>query len=75
MGFSSFLTLLLGANAVFATTTTYASRPAFSTVEPPLTAILSSESAQKTLSPTSNVQGAAFDRIVQIWLENTVGLR
>jgi len=67
----NFLALLLGANTVFAATTTYASRPVESTVEPSLTAILASESAQQTVSPTSNVKGAAFDRIVQIWLENT----
>jgi acid phosphatase len=61
-----------GVDVVAADTTSYASRPPVSTIEPTLTQILATEATQTALSPVSNVQGAAFNRIVQIWLENTV---
>jgi len=62
----------VGGNVAVAGTTTYASRPPESTVEPSLTQIVASEATQAALSPVSNVQGLAFNGIVQIWLENTV---
>lgn len=66
---------LIGAGvdvAVAASSGTYPSRAPESTVEPTLTQILATQATQAALSPVSNVQGVAFDRIVQIWLENTV---
>ncbi|KAK3945500.1 hypothetical protein QBC46DRAFT_302541 [Diplogelasinospora grovesii] len=52
--------------------TTYATtRAPLSTVEPSLSSIYAAQATVQPSSPTSNVQGAAFDRIVQIWLENT----
>lgn len=50
---------------------TYSSRPPLSTLEPSLSQIVASEATAVPLSPVSNVGGKAFDRIVQIWLENT----
>jgi acid phosphatase len=47
-------------------------RPPMSTVEPTQASI---SAAAATIVPgvsTSNVKGAAFSRIIQIWLENTV---
>ncbi|KAK3367188.1 phosphoesterase family-domain-containing protein, partial [Lasiosphaeria ovina] len=46
-------------------------RPAESTTEPSTAAIASASATVKPLSPTSDVKGVAFNRIVQIWLENT----
>ena len=48
------------------------SRPPESTIEPSLTQIIATQATQAALSPVSNVQGAGFNRFVQIWLENTV---
>ena len=71
---STFLGLaIVGANAVLAASSSYASRPPLSTIEPSLTQIVASEATQAALSPVSNVAGLGFDRIIQIWLENTVG--
>ncbi|OCL13754.1 phosphoesterase-domain-containing protein [Glonium stellatum] len=56
-------------NVAFAATSV--SRPPESTLEPSLTQILATEATQAALSPVSNVAGKGFDRIVQIWLENT----
>jgi acid phosphatase len=61
---------LAAVNAALVVTST--TRPPFSTVEPSLTQILSTEATAVALSPVSNVKGQAFDRVVQIWLENTV---
>jgi acid phosphatase len=64
---------LSGSNvALAATSTSYASRPTFSTIEPSLASIYATQATATSLSPLTNVKGAAFDRIVQIWLENTV---
>jgi|HubBroStandDraft_4_1064222.scaffolds.fasta_scaffold3431100_1 acid phosphatase len=49
-----------------------ASRPTYSTIQPSLTQILATQATAPALSPVSNVKGQAFDRIIQIWLENTV---
>lgn len=57
--------------ALAATSTSYASRPTFSTIEPSLASIYATQATATSLSPVTNVKGAAFDRIVQIWLENT----
>ncbi len=69
-----FTLALVGAavDVVMAASTTYASRAPQSTIEPTLTQILATEATAPALSPVSNVKGVAFDRIVQIWLENTV---
>jgi acid phosphatase len=64
---------LIGAGVDVAVAVTYPSRVPESTIEPTLTQILAAQATQATLSPVSNVQGVGFDRIVQIWLENTVG--
>jgi acid phosphatase len=47
------------------------SKPAESTIEPATTAIAAAAATQAVLSPVSNVKGAAFDRFIQVWLENT----
>ncbi|KAL2015029.1 hypothetical protein VTK56DRAFT_6443 [Thermocarpiscus australiensis] len=47
------------------------SRPPESTVEPALSSIYAAQATATPQSPVSNVHGKAFDRIVQIWLENT----
>jgi acid phosphatase len=47
------------------------SRIPFSTIEPSLASISAAQATVQPLSPTSNVKGAGFDRIFQIWLENT----
>lgn len=45
-------------------------RPPMSTMQPSLASIYAAQETVQPSSPTSNVKGAAFDRIVQIWLEN-----
>jgi acid phosphatase len=74
MLFSIVLALAIsGSNvALAATSTSYASRPTFSTIQPPLASIYAAQATATSLSPISNVKGVAYDRIVQIWLENTV---
>jgi acid phosphatase len=47
-----------------------ASRPPQSTIEPTLSAIYAAAATTKPQSPVSKVAGKAFDRIIQIWLEN-----
>ncbi len=70
---STFLALALSSvKLASSATTSYASRLPLSTIEPSLTQIVAAEATQTVLSPVSNVKGVAFDRIVQIWLENTV---
>lgn len=66
-----FAFLATATNVAFAATTSYASRAPESTIEPSLTQIIATQATQAALSPVSNVQGKGFDRIVQIWLENT----
>ena len=68
-----FAFLATATNVAFAATTSYASRAPESTIEPSLTQIIATEATQVALSPVSNVQGKGFNRIIQIWLENTVG--
>ena len=68
----AFTLAVLAARGALAATTTYAARPTFSTIQPALSAILATQATALPASPTSNVKGAAFDRIIQIWLENTV---
>jgi len=64
---------LIGAGVDIAlATTSYPSRAPESTIEPTLTQILATQATAPALSPVSNVKGVAFDRFVQIWLENTV---
>jgi acid phosphatase len=46
-------------------------RPPISTIEPAASSIAAAQASIQPSSPTSNVKGAAFDRIIQIWLENT----
>lgn len=46
-------------------------RPPISTIEPSLAAIQAAAATTLPKSPTSNVKGVAFDRFIQIWLENT----
>jgi hypothetical protein len=42
------------------------------TSEPTLPEIQAAAATALPLSPTSNVKGVAFDRFIQVWLENTV---
>jgi hypothetical protein len=69
---TTFALALVGSNVAFAATTSYATRPPVSTIQPALSSIYAAQATAVPLSPVSNVKGAAFDRIVQIWLENTV---
>lgn len=68
---TTFALALVGSNVAFAATTSYATRPPVSTIQPALSSIYAAQATAVPLSPVSNVKGAAFDRIVQIWLENT----
>lgn len=70
MFFSAALALA-GANVVLAASAS-ASRPAESTIEPVATAISASAATATPVVLTSDVKGKSFNRIVQIWLENTV---
>ena len=47
------------------------SRPPQSTIAPTLASIYAAAATATPQSPVSNVAGKAFDRIIQIWLENT----
>jgi acid phosphatase len=58
--------------ALAASTTDTSTRAPESTIEPSTTAIAATQATAPALSPVSNVKGAGFDRLVQIWLENTV---
>jgi len=69
MQYSTLLAVALATRLVSAAST---AKPAFSTIEPSLTQIQAASATATPLSPTSNVQGKAFNRIIQIWLENTV---
>ncbi|KAK4234025.1 hypothetical protein C8A03DRAFT_19008 [Achaetomium macrosporum] len=51
--------------------TPLSSRPPETTVEPALSSISAGQATAVPQSPVSNVAGKGFDRIVQIWLENT----
>ncbi|KAL2126071.1 hypothetical protein VTI74DRAFT_1757 [Chaetomium olivicolor] len=46
-------------------------RPPQSTVKPPLSSIYAAQATTVPQSAGSHVAGKAFDRIIQIWLENT----
>jgi acid phosphatase len=70
---SIILALALSSNVAFAATSSYPTKPPFSTIQPALTDIRAAQATAMPASPTSDVKGKAFDRIVQIWLENTVG--
>jgi acid phosphatase len=63
--------LLLFVNAVSVLAATSVAEPPEHTIEPSLSAIVSAVATTVPLSPVSNVKGAAFDRFVQVWLENT----
>jgi hypothetical protein len=60
--------------ASFAAVAAQTSEPAESTVLPSLPAIQSAAAAAVPQSPVSNVQGLAFNRFIQVWLENTVSI-
>lgn len=64
--------LLLAAAETVLAATSYASRPAESTIEPTQASISAAAATASALSSTSNVKGLAFDRFYQVWLENTV---
>jgi hypothetical protein len=42
------------------------------TSEPTIPEIQAAAATTLPLSPTSNIKGVAFDRFIQVWLENTV---
>lgn len=67
--FFSAILALAGANMALAASAT---RPAESTIEPAATAISAAAASSTPIVLTSDVKGKGFDRIVQIWLENTV---
>ncbi|PMD54495.1 phosphoesterase-domain-containing protein [Hyaloscypha bicolor E] len=71
MVFSIIFALPLVAHVTFAATSSYPTKPPFSTIQPALTDIRAAQATVMPASPTSNVQGKAFNRIIQIWLENT----
>ncbi|KAK4453961.1 phosphoesterase family-domain-containing protein [Podospora aff. communis PSN243] len=70
------LTLVTGVITAHAFTTsqpypTYqGSQPPYSAIQPSLASIHAAKATTAPSSPTSHVKGKAFDRIVQIWLEN-----
>jgi acid phosphatase len=70
------LKLLAGSIAARAFTTSQpypayeSGTPPFSTIQPPLASIHAAKATIAPSSPTSNVEGRSFNRIVQIWLEN-----
>jgi acid phosphatase len=59
----------------FDLTATSVPRLTQSEIEHKLTQIITTGAPQVALSPVSNVRGAGFDRIMQIWLENSVRTR
>jgi len=61
----------LGGLVAVAAAASSASEPAQSTIEPSISAILATQATAAALSPVSNVQGKAFQRFYQVWLENT----
>lgn len=63
------LLLLAGASIVTAAGST--AEPAESTIAPKGTQISAAAASATALSPTSNVEGIAFQKFYQIWLENT----
>lgn len=67
------LSILAAAGALAANSepTYTTSRVPYSTIEPSLASISAAQATVQPLSPTSSVKGLAFDRIIQIWLENT----
>ncbi|ORY00906.1 phosphoesterase family-domain-containing protein [Clohesyomyces aquaticus] len=67
--FLSLFTIAFSASTVFAST--WPSPPEQTTIKLSPSEISASRASAPTLSPTSNVEGKAFDRIIQIWLENT----
>ncbi|KAF2198612.1 acid phosphatase PHOa [Delitschia confertaspora ATCC 74209] len=52
-------------------TTTHGRRPKPTAIQPSPSEIAASKLSAPALSPTSSVEGKAFNRIIQIWLENT----
>jgi hypothetical protein len=63
--------LLFVVNAVSVLAASSVAEPPEKTIEPSLSAIVAAQATTVPLSPVSNVKGAAFDRFVQVWLENT----
>jgi acid phosphatase len=51
-----------------------ATPPPVSTIQPPASEISAIAATATPISPVSDVKGAAFDRFIQIWLENTVSV-
>ena len=70
---TSLLQVLAAAGALAAGTEPpyTSSRVPFSTIEPSVASISAAQATVQPLSPTANVKGVAFDRVFQIWLENT----
>jgi acid phosphatase len=58
--------------AAFLAAATLASAKTINVTEPSAAQIAADRATVQPLSPTSNVKGLAFDRFIQIWLENTV---
>ncbi|RDW56638.1 hypothetical protein BP5796_13103 [Coleophoma crateriformis] len=62
--------LALAVTGAAASSASYSSRVPESTIEPSVTAISAAAASATALSPVSDVPGLAFDRVIQIWLEN-----
>lgn len=58
--------------AAFLAAATLASAKTINVSEPSAAQIAADRATVVPLSPTSDVKGLAFDRFIQIWLENTV---
>ena len=67
----SFIVIVMAKMALGATS--FASPPV-STIQPPPSQISQIAATATPLSPVSDVKGTAFDRFIQMWLENTVSV-
>jgi uncharacterized PurR-regulated membrane protein YhhQ (DUF165 family) len=72
---SAIFLLLAAANLAAGASTTFAKPTPEATFEPSLSQIAATAATATPLSPQSNVTGVAFDRLIQVWLENTVSLK
>ena len=68
----SFIVIVMAKMALGATS--FASPPPVSTIQPPPSQISQIAATATPLSAVSDVKGTAFDRFIQIWLENTVSV-
>jgi len=67
----NFSALPLIGGIIFSTRGASAAGATFSTIQPSPSEIKAAQATIVPLSPTSDVKGVVFNRIIQIWLENT----